>query len=61
VKKTRQNKEIEPPFRFNRNGKGSSREKAPNISQSPQLRQRRLHLVAAMQYPELAGVIMCPV
>jgi hypothetical protein len=23
VKKTRQNKEIEPPFRFNRNGKGS--------------------------------------
>jgi hypothetical protein len=24
VKKTRQNKEIEPPFRFNRNGKGSS-------------------------------------
>src|SRR6202044_3828318 len=27
VKKTRQNKEIEPPFRFNRNGKGSSRHK----------------------------------
>jgi hypothetical protein len=26
VKKTRQNKEIEPPFRFNRNGKGSSSE-----------------------------------
>jgi NAD(P)-dependent dehydrogenase (short-subunit alcohol dehydrogenase family) len=25
VKKTRQNKEIEPPFRFNRNGKGSRR------------------------------------
>src|SRR5882724_4540573 len=24
VKKTRQNKEIEPPFRFNRNGKGSA-------------------------------------
>src|SRR5882724_1929099 len=24
VKKTRQNKELEPPFRFNRNGKGSS-------------------------------------
>jgi transposase len=24
VKKTRQNKEVEPPFRFNRNGKGSS-------------------------------------
>jgi hypothetical protein len=24
VKKTRQNKGIEPPFRFNRNGKGSS-------------------------------------
>jgi hypothetical protein len=24
VKKARQNKEIEPPFRFNRNGKGSS-------------------------------------
>jgi hypothetical protein len=23
VKKTRQNKQIEPPFRFNRNGKGS--------------------------------------
>jgi hypothetical protein len=23
VKKTRQNKKIEPPFRFNRNGKGS--------------------------------------
>jgi hypothetical protein len=23
VKKTRQNKEIKPPFRFNRNGKGS--------------------------------------
>jgi len=23
VKKTRQNKEMEPPFRFNRNGKGS--------------------------------------
>jgi len=28
VKKTRQNKEIEPPFRFNRNGKGSSSEEA---------------------------------
>jgi hypothetical protein len=26
VKKTRQNKEIEFPFRFNRNGKGSSRQ-----------------------------------
>jgi hypothetical protein len=25
-KKTRQNKEIEPPFRFNRNGNGSSRD-----------------------------------
>src|SRR6266404_1021131 len=24
IKKTRQNNEIEPPFRFNRNGKGSS-------------------------------------
>jgi len=23
VKKTRQNKNLEPPFRFNRNGKGS--------------------------------------
>jgi hypothetical protein len=23
VKKTRQNKKLEPPFRFNRNGKGS--------------------------------------
>jgi hypothetical protein len=26
VKKTRQNKKLEPPFRFNRNGKGSSSE-----------------------------------
>jgi hypothetical protein len=25
VKKTRQNKKLEPPFRFNRNGKGPSR------------------------------------
>src|SRR5882724_4069789 len=28
VKKTRQNKELEPPFRFNRNGKGSSEAKS---------------------------------
>jgi hypothetical protein len=32
VKKTRQNKEIEPPFRFNRNGKGSSAAKKRGAS-----------------------------
>jgi hypothetical protein len=34
VKKTRQNKEIEFPFRFNRNGKGSSRQ-APRAFGAP--------------------------
>jgi hypothetical protein len=51
VKKTRQNKEIEPPFRFNRNGKGSSAkmrrpgntgEKSREQSAGEALLQRRL-------------------
>jgi hypothetical protein len=38
VKKTRQNKEIEPPFRFNRNGKGSRADvKALGITMPPSL------------------------
>jgi len=32
VKKTRQTKEIEPPFRFNRNGKGSAQPRSGNRS-----------------------------
>jgi hypothetical protein len=35
VKKTRQNKKLEPPFRFNRNGKGSSQTKPQGMAIKP--------------------------
>jgi len=40
VKKTRQNKEIEPPFRFNRNGKASGL--ADFLPTAPPARGRRM-------------------
>jgi hypothetical protein len=46
VKKTRQNKKIEPPFRFNRNGKGSSYSSL-SLDPRPQRVRRNIVVVAA--------------
>jgi len=44
VKKTRQNKELGPPFRYNRNGKGSSRESVRCGHPSRRLRCKLLRM-----------------
>ncbi len=66
MKKTRQNKEIEPPFRFNRNGKGSSAdtERLSNLEDTVTFRSqfsyRHLHRRLDPSSAELRAFLTCP-